>query len=456
MSGASHLVEDVAQIVERIHWSELPGSTRAAAERCTLHVLATTYLGARRTIARQTVDYATRYAPGDSLIIGRGYLSIGTEAALANATMCHADFRDDAHAPSQSHPGVTVIPAALAAAQIIGVDVAADRLGTAVVAGYQVIGRLGRLGAITSTERGFRASAIYSIFGGAVAAAIVLGLTGDRLRAAIALAAQSAAGLNQPYLDGTDDWILLPGQAARNGLQAALLAREGVDGAPGNLDGALGFFRAYADVTEPAPIDDPSFPDWEIEATRLKTVLTCGWNQSPINTLLRSGVPLEEVGTLEVRLSQEAYEFAGVVNYGPFTSYTAAALSLPFAVGSLLSTGLLDSSSYDDVAVPVIAENAKRVTVTPSRDNHGYDLDLTIRHRDGEVTTIRTPGGEPQWLLTWPEVVESLEEKYRRSGLDQERLRELVGAVPGALAGGGLDALFSALEGPGTSGAAGA
>jgi 2-methylcitrate dehydratase PrpD len=396
MASSKNLVDEVADLVSDIEWSKLPTTTREAAERCTLHVLATTYLGARRDISRRTVAYATTYSPGSSLVIGRGAAATATEAAFANATMCHADFRDDAHAPSQSHPGVTVIPAALAAAEIVGArNLAPGELGAAIVAGYQVIGRLGRLGAIESTNRGFRASAIYSVFGGAVAAARVLGLKGEQLRSAITLAAQNAAGLNQPYFDGTDDWILLPGLAARNGLLSALLAREGIVGAPGNLTGEIGFFRAYADLTSVGELNAPGLPDWEIEVTRLKSVLTCGWNQAPVNAVITSGVALDDVDRIEVDLSTEAYEFPGVTNFGPYSTYTAAVLSLPYAVGSLLSTGRLDTRNYDDVTDSATHEAASRVTIRPDANNHGYDNDVTLILKDGTKRTVHTRAMHP-------------------------------------------------------------
>lgn len=445
MSSGSKLLDEITRIAADVRWDALPESVRHAAERATLQVIATTDLGASRAIAQHAVDYALRYNPGTSLVIGRAEGSTPENAAFANAAMCHADFRDDAHAPSQSHPGVTVIPAALAAAQVVGLDEASPRFGAAVVAGYQVIGRMGRLGATFSTPRGFRASSIYSVFGGAVAAALVLGLEGEKLSSAISLAAQTAAGLNQPYHDGTEEWMLLPGTAAKSAVMAALLARDGVVGAPNNLDGPLGFYRAYADLTELADINDPSFPDWEIEVTRLKTVLTCGWNQAPINTLLGSGIALEDIDRLELRQSREAYEFAGVINYGPFESFTAASLSLPFAVGAIFGTGDLHAGTYDRRDDPLIHENAQRITATPDDTFHGYDMELTIVKKDGAREAFYNSGDAPKWLLTWDDVFESLSLKFRQAGLQQARLDGIAAAVPGALAGKGLAPLLQAI-----------
>ncbi|MCG3754020.1 MmgE/PrpD family protein [Amycolatopsis sp. Poz14] len=427
-------IRDVADIVEGVEWSALPDHVAEAAERNTLHVLGTTFLGLDRDISKRSLGYARNAAPGNATVITLGATVAPADAAFANATVCHADFRDDAHSHSQSHPGVTVIPAALAAAEILGQPLPPGTIGSAVVAGYQVIGRLGRLGAITSTERGFRASSIYTVFGAAAAAARVLRLDRGGLESALGLAAQQAAGLNQPYFDGTDDWILLPGFAAKAGVTAALLAREGIVAAPRILEGEIGFYRAYADV-DLATVVPEGVPDWEIETTRLKTMLTCGWNQATVNALVGAGVKWEEVDTVEAILSPEAGEFPGVANHGPFTTYTGAVLSLPFAIGSLLWNGRLDSTSVADVTRPEVEAAAERVTIRTREDFHGYDTEAVVHYRDGRSETLHVDGSKAQWLLTVPEVKAALEEKFAVAGLDQSLVGELAAAVPGLLSG---------------------
>src|SRR5712691_4805726 len=44
------------------------------------------------------------------------------EAAVANGMLAHSDETDDSHAPSHSHPGCAVVPAALAAGEQFGID----------------------------------------------------------------------------------------------------------------------------------------------------------------------------------------------------------------------------------------------------------------------------------------------------------------------------------------------
>ena len=58
------------------------------------------------------------------------------EAALANGMLAHSDETDDTHPPSQSHPGCSVVPAALAVGEKWGID--GQRFMRAVALGYDV------------------------------------------------------------------------------------------------------------------------------------------------------------------------------------------------------------------------------------------------------------------------------------------------------------------------------
>ena len=44
------------------------------------------------------------------------------DAALVNGVLAHSDETDDSHGPSQSHPGASIVPAALALGEDLGVS----------------------------------------------------------------------------------------------------------------------------------------------------------------------------------------------------------------------------------------------------------------------------------------------------------------------------------------------
>src|SRR5436305_4749010 len=95
-----------------------------AAEHTKLHVLdtlAAMVSGSELPPGRAALTYVHAYGGAASATVVRSKSLAGpVEAALANAMMAHADETDDSHAPSQSHPGCSIVPAALAAGEQFG------------------------------------------------------------------------------------------------------------------------------------------------------------------------------------------------------------------------------------------------------------------------------------------------------------------------------------------------
>ena len=53
----------------------------------------------------------------EACVIGSNVITTAVNAALANGMLAHADETDDSHAPSLTHPGCGIVPAALAMAE---------------------------------------------------------------------------------------------------------------------------------------------------------------------------------------------------------------------------------------------------------------------------------------------------------------------------------------------------
>ena len=53
----------------------------------------------------------------EASVIGSSIVTTAVNAALANGMLAHADETDDSHAPSLTHPGCGIVPAALAMAE---------------------------------------------------------------------------------------------------------------------------------------------------------------------------------------------------------------------------------------------------------------------------------------------------------------------------------------------------
>src|ERR1700753_1917869 len=122
---------------------------------------------------------------GAITVIGSTLTASPMDAALANGVMAHADETDDSHNESRSHPGCSVVPAALAACEVFGVD--GVGLLRAVTLGYDVGTRVVRAmgGAAYSYESTHSTHSMAGTFGAAAAAVCAAGLDAKQMRWAL-------------------------------------------------------------------------------------------------------------------------------------------------------------------------------------------------------------------------------------------------------------------------------
>ena len=161
---------------------------------------------------------------GPSAVIGTDKRVLPEYAALANGTAFHSIEMDDINNEASLHPGVVAFPTALAMADIT--QVSGKEFISAVVAGYDVIVRLGR--ALKPKEhygRGFHPTGTCGAFGAAAVSARLLGLKGDSYTHALGIAGSQAAGSMEYLAQGAWTKRLHPGWSAHSGIWAALLAR---------------------------------------------------------------------------------------------------------------------------------------------------------------------------------------------------------------------------------------
>jgi 2-methylcitrate dehydratase PrpD len=195
---------------------------------------------------------ATRYVQGqagapEARVIGSGFLTTAVNAALANGIMAHADETDDSHAPSSTHPGCAIVPAALALAEREGADGRA--LLRAVVAGYDVGCRVTQtLGPSFLSGKGLSSHSIGGTFGAAAAAASLADLNALEVSYALSYAAQQASGIkawvqSEDHIEKAFDFAGMP---ARNGVTAVTLVQAGFTGVADVFQGEQNFLRAYS------------------------------------------------------------------------------------------------------------------------------------------------------------------------------------------------------------------
>src|ERR1019366_525177 len=102
-----------------------------------LDTIAAMISGSELPPGKFAIQFARAYQ-GDRIatVAGSNVLCGPIEAALVNGMPAHSDETDDTHPPSQSHPGCSVVPSALAAGERFDID--GTRFARAVALGYDV------------------------------------------------------------------------------------------------------------------------------------------------------------------------------------------------------------------------------------------------------------------------------------------------------------------------------
>jgi 2-methylcitrate dehydratase PrpD len=176
-------------------------------------------------------------------------------AAFANAMLCHGLDFDDTHSDSVSHVSTVVTPASLAAAEAHGAS-GRDALA-AILAGNEVVIRIGMAASSQFHARGFHPTAICGIFGATAAASKLAGSDPRTAASALGLAGSMASGLFAYLDEGTATKPLHPAWAAHGALVATRLAALGAEGPTSILEGRFGLYHAFLGAEKGAiPIDE--------------------------------------------------------------------------------------------------------------------------------------------------------------------------------------------------------
>src|SRR5919198_562457 len=164
-------------------------------------------------------------------------------AAFANAMLCHGLDYDDTHSDSVAHVSTVVVPAAAAVAEARNVD--GRELLTAIVAGNEIVTRIGMAASGAFHRRGFHPTAICGIFGATAAIARLAGCDAATTAGALGIAGSFAGGLFAYLEDGTATKPMHAAWAAHGSVLAARLSALGAQRPPSVVEGRFGLYHAF-------------------------------------------------------------------------------------------------------------------------------------------------------------------------------------------------------------------
>jgi 2-methylcitrate dehydratase PrpD len=263
----------------------------AVAEKTKHHVLdtlAAMVSGARLPPGRKAISYARmRGGTREASVVCSNIVTTAENAALANGMLAHADETDDSHAPSLTHPGCGIVPAALAMAE--AEEANGEALLRAVALGYDVGCRLTMsLDAYQFREDGHSTHSFGPMFGAAAAAGALAGLNASQTRYLLSYTAQQASGIScwmrdEEHIEKAFDFGGMP---ARNGVAAAAMVAHGFTGVEDALSGERSFFVAYGRKPEPEKLVAGLGETYEVMNTNIKRWSVGSPIQAPLDALL--------------------------------------------------------------------------------------------------------------------------------------------------------------------------
>ncbi|GAA1879912.1 MmgE/PrpD family protein [Pseudonocardia ailaonensis] len=402
-------------------------------EKTALHVLDTLAAGisgSRLTAGIRGQAYAARHPTAGGVPIWGTALKVDAGvAALANGMAAHADETDDSHAPSISHPGCGVVPAALA----LGPELTREHLFRAVAAGYDVGTRLNlATGTAAFRDQGARSShAFASLFGAVAAGAVALRLPAERAMAALSYGTQLASGVTTWLRDRAhvEKAFVFAGMPAHNGVLACRIADAGWESVPDPFDSAPSFFGAHAENPHPGLLVDGLGTRFEVMATTIKKYAVGSPAQAAVQAaedLVQQGIVAADVTAIEILLPANA---AHVVDGRDMPDVCVQYL----VAGTLVDRGFGFAMAHDHARMedPEIRALWRHTRLVPDEATSGTRAGtVRVRMRDDRVVTavVTDVRGTAENPMTRTEIVAKSEDLLEPV-LGRNRTRELITQV---------------------------
>jgi 2-methylcitrate dehydratase PrpD len=363
--SAAHGTSTLPALAAFVTSASPPTEARARAATAILDTIGVALAGASEPASRAVQTAIDGDGGQACTVLGTGLRASATGAALANGTAAHALDYDDMCFVSLAHPSAPLVPALLAAGELIGAPGAV--LVDAYVIGFEIEARLGRLMNPRHYQRGWHCTSTLGAIGATAGVSRLINLDPRAASHAIAIAASEASGLKENF--GTMVKPLHAGLAARDGVLAALLARSGLTASALALDGPQGFLRAMDSERDDLAREILDLGSrWEIIDTGITVKLypSCAGTHPSLDAILalrrRERFTADEVNRVEIEVDEITPTV--LIHDRPSTGLEAK-FSMPFCAAAAIVFGQVGVATFEanQLSDARVASLAPRVTM---------------------------------------------------------------------------------------------
>ena len=403
-----------------------------------LSTLGSAVLGASMDVTKVLADYArTQRAPEESGVIGSGFRTSAELAAMVNSSGSHNTELEDVSFP-EAMPTVNIIPAVFAIGQKLGAT------GKAVLEGVVLAFELSARPATVLTpgdggifDRGFQPGPQLAPVGVAAIAAKMMGMSPEQTVNAMSLGASFGCGLVRQT--GSGAHVIEPGLAGRNGITAALFARQGMTGEPTILEGKSGFWDALGGHPE-LDFELGTAANFRIMEVGVKRYPCCYFLQriidGAVDLVNRHAIKAEDVECVEVAGNKF---FRLMIRQDTPTNGEEARFSLPHSISAALTGDrvFFETFTLEAVNNPRYTSLWDKVKFTHhqhwlANEVMEHDNPVTIHMKNGEEFSAScvVHKGDPRNPLTQDEVIQRF--KYcAENSMSETRMDEIASMMYG-------------------------
>ena len=434
--------EKIARFLVDTKYEDVPREAVEKAKRTALDCVGAALAGVGEPVSQTITGYVTKLGgPPQASVFGAGLKVSVADAALANGTIAHALDYDDCGVKI-GHPSVLVLPAVLSLGEHLGVT--GKDLLTAYILGLEVEGKLALHADFKLMQARLNHQTWYGSIGAAAACAKLLRLDVAKTRMALGIAGNFACGLSANH--GSMAGAMAAGNACRNGVIAALMAKEGITANPNIIEAKNGF---YDTLVGPGHYDAERMADGlgkpfyiESPGIGLKKYPSCYHTHRALDgvfqLLNKHGLSDQDIAEVDVGTSERAMRVLAFSQ--PATPYQAK-YSMPYCIAAAVVDKQVTLETFTDHKFEDrhIVEARKKVHLSfpdvpiwPGLADVGPDTEfvgnpVTIRTTDGQSysAAVDIPRGDPALPLTDDELLS----KYRDCARSQLRAEDIKRSV---------------------------
>ncbi len=456
--------EKIAGFIVETDYKDIPRAAVEKAKRTALDCIGAALAGVSEPVSQTITAYVTKLdGPPQASVFGTGAKVSVSDAALANGSIAHALDYDDCGVKI-GHPSVLILPALLSLSEHLGAS--GQDILAAYILGLEVEGKIALHADFKLMQSRLNHQSWYGSVGAAAACAKLLRLNVAKTRIALAIGANFACGLAANH--GSMVAPMAAGNACRNGVIAALMAREGITANPDIIEAKNGFYdtlvgaghydaeRMAESLGKPFYIESPGIG--------LKKYPSCYHTHRALDGVLQllaeHRLSDKDITEIDVGTSQRALRVLAFSE--PATPYQAK-YSMPYCIAAAVVDHQVTLDTFTDckMADRGIFEARKKVHLSfpdipiwpgladVSPDTEFVGNPVTIRTTDGRSYDARVdvPRGDPALPLTDEELLA----KYRDCGrgrLRPDDMERSVGQVLGLERVANIRTLMAALNSP--------